>query len=102
MNDKKSFTRNENNKDLGLLKQVWKQERLSLETRHEHSISVPDSTSLNHYVTNKTLQHNTFIKFERGDPLMFPYCLEPKIHYPRENTLLFTPVNTTSNMVWRQ
>ena len=27
------------NKDLGLLKRVRKQERLSLETRHEHSIS---------------------------------------------------------------
>ena len=35
------------NKDLGLLKKVRKQERLSLETRHEPSISVPDSTSLN-------------------------------------------------------
>ena len=50
-------------KDLGLLKKVWKQERLRgdfwfwklfweswelFSARHEHSISVPDSTSLNH------------------------------------------------------
>ena len=44
---KKIYTRNEKNKDLGLLKRVQKQERLSLETRQEHSISGPDSTSLN-------------------------------------------------------
>ena len=37
---KKTFTINEKKKDLGLLKKVRKQERLSLETRHEHSISV--------------------------------------------------------------
>ena len=49
------------NKDLVLLKKVQKQERLSLETMHKHSISVPDSTSLNHCVTNNTLQHNLFI-----------------------------------------
>ena len=43
--DKKSLLEMKN-KDLGLLKKVWKQERLSLETRHEHLISVPNSTSL--------------------------------------------------------
>ena len=58
--DKKTFTINE---DLGLLKKVRKQERLRgdfwfwklfweswelFSARHEHSISVPDSTSLNH------------------------------------------------------
>ena len=37
---KKNITINEKKKDLGLLKKVRKQERLSLETRHEHSISV--------------------------------------------------------------
>ena len=37
---KKTFTINEKKKDFGLLKKVRKQERLSLETRHEHSISV--------------------------------------------------------------
>ena len=41
------YIRNKIGKDLGLLKKVRKQERLSLETRHEHSISVPNSTSLN-------------------------------------------------------
>ena len=69
---KKTFTINEKNKDLGLLKKVRKQERLRgdfwfwklfweswelLGARHEHSISVPDSTSLNHCITDKTLQH---------------------------------------------
>ena len=49
-------------KDLGSLKKVWKQERLSLETRHEHLISVPNSTSLNHRVTDRTLQHK-FVYF---------------------------------------
>ena len=59
-------------KDLGLLKKVRKQERLRSDfwfwklfweswelfsARHEHSISVPDSTSLNHCITDKTLQH---------------------------------------------
>ena len=38
-------TVNEKNKDLGLLKNVRKQWK---DVRHEHSISVPDSTSLNH------------------------------------------------------
>ena len=41
--DKKKFFTiyiNEKKKDLGLLKKVRKQERLSLQTRHEHSISV--------------------------------------------------------------
>ena len=56
-NDKKTFTINEKKKDLGLLKKVQKLERSSLETRHEHSISVPHSTSLNHCITDKTLQH---------------------------------------------
>ena len=61
--DKKTFTRNDQSKDLGLLKKVRKQERLRgdfrfwklfwesselFSARHEHSISVPDSTSLNH------------------------------------------------------
>ena len=41
---KKTFTINEKNKDLGLLKIVRKQERLSLETRHEYSISVQGMT----------------------------------------------------------
>ena len=60
---KKTFTINEKNKDLGLLKKVWKQEKLRgdfwfwklfwkswelFSARQEHSISVPDSTSLNH------------------------------------------------------
>ena len=60
---KKTFTINEKSKDLGLLKKVRKQERLRgdfrlrklfweswelFSVRHEHSISVPDSTSLNH------------------------------------------------------
>ena len=59
-------------KDLGLLKKERKQERLMgdfrfwklfleswevFSARHEHSISVPDSTSLNHCITDKTLQH---------------------------------------------
>ena len=43
---KETFTINEKNKDLGLLKKVRKQERLSLETRHEHSISVQDMNIL--------------------------------------------------------
>ena len=43
--DKKTFTINEKMKDLGLLKKVRKQERLSLETRHEHSISVQGMNS---------------------------------------------------------
>ena len=47
--------------NLGLLKKVRKQERLSYETRYEHSISVPDSISLNHCVTDNTLQHNIII-----------------------------------------
>ena len=61
--DKKTFTINEKSKDLGLLKKLRKQERLRGDllfwklfweswelfgARHEHSISVPDSTSLNH------------------------------------------------------
>ena len=69
---KKTFTINEKNKDLGLLKKVRKQERLRgdfwfwklfweswelFSARYEHSISVPDSTSLNHCITDKTLQH---------------------------------------------
>ena len=60
---KNTFTINEKSKDLGLLKKVRKQERLRddfwfwklfweswelFSARHEHSISVPDSTSLNH------------------------------------------------------
>ena len=63
--DKKTFTINEKSKDLGLLKKLRKQERLRGDlwfwklfweswelfgARHEHSISVPDSTSLNHYL----------------------------------------------------
>ena len=69
---KKTFTINEKSKDLGLLKKVRKQERLRgdfrlwklfweswelFSVRHEHSISVPDSTSLNHCNTDKMLQH---------------------------------------------
>ena len=69
---KKTFIINEKSKDLGLLKKVRKQEMLRgdfrfwklfweswelFSARHEHSISVPDSTSLNHCITDKMLQH---------------------------------------------
>ena len=40
ISDKKSFTTNKKNKDSRLLNKVLKQERLSLEIRHEHSVSV--------------------------------------------------------------
>ena len=68
----KNNTINKKSKDLGLLKKVRKQERLRgdfyfwklfweswelFSARHEHSISVPDSTSLNHCITGETLQH---------------------------------------------
>ena len=56
--DKKTFTINEKKKNLGLLKKVRKQERLSLETRHEHSISVPDSTSLSHCLQTRLELHS--------------------------------------------
>ena len=68
-------TINGKSKDLGLLKKVRKQEMLrfnfwywklfweSLElfsARHEHSISVPDSTSLNHCLqTRRSVEHWT-------------------------------------------
>ena len=71
------------NKDLGLLKKVWKQEKLRgdfwfwklfweswelFSARQEHSISVPDSTSLNHCITDKdvTTPFYTYIKFDQG------------------------------------
>ena len=38
---------------------VRKQERLSFETRYEHSINVPDSTSLNHCL--QTISESTVV-----------------------------------------
>ena len=79
--------------NLGLLKKSTETRKviaqLSLETRHEHSISVPDSTSLNHCVTDKTLQHNFFILLSnliRSD--LSSILLEPKIHYQKGNTFI--------------
>ena len=84
-------------KDLGLLKKVRKQEKLRgdfwfwklfweswelFSARHEHSISVPDSTSLNHYSTDKMLQH----LFIQGVTSLVSILLDPKIHYQKENT----------------
>ena len=85
-------------KDLGLLKKVQKQERLrgdfrfwklfweswELFSRHEHSISVPDSTSLNHCITDKTLQH----LFILVSSLVKEWL--PKIHYQKENSFIIT------------
>ena len=101
---KKTFTINEKNKDLGLLKKVRKQERLRddfwfcklfwkswelFSARHEHSISVPDSTSLNHCITDKTLQR-LFIHVSslQGVTALVSILLVPKIHYQKENPFI--------------
>ena len=99
---KKTFTINEKNKDLGLLKKVWKQEKLRgdfwfwklfweswelFSARQEHLISVPDSTSLNHCITDKTLQH-LFIHVSSLIKALVSILLVPKIHYQKENPLI--------------
>ena len=92
---KKSFTINEKSKDLGLLKKVRKRERLRgdfrfwklfwescelFSARHEHSISVPDSTSL---ITALLIRrYNTFLYlyqvWSRSDCQKF--IIKRKIH----------------------
>ena len=104
---KKTFTINEKNKDLGLLKKVWKQEKLRgdfwfwklfweswelFSARQEHSISVPDSTSLNHCNTDKTLQR-LFIHVSSLIKALVSILLVPKIHYQKENPLIITKIH---------
>ena len=99
---KKTFTINEKNKDLGLLKKVRKQEKLRgdfwfwklfweswelFSARHEHSISVPDSTSLNHCITDKTLQR-LFIHVSSLIKALVSILLVLKIHYQKENPFI--------------
>ena len=99
---KKTFTINEKNEDLGLLKKVRKQEKLRgdfwfwklfweswelFSARHEHSISVPDSTSLNHCITDKTLQR-LFIHVSSLIKALVSILLVPKIHYQKENPFI--------------
>ena len=114
---KKTFTINEKNKDLGFLKKVRKQEKLRgdfwfwklfweswelFSARHEHSISVPDSTSLNHCITDKTLQR-LFIHVSSLIKALVSILLVPKgrcLHlggpYPRGWSVV--PIY----LVWRQ
>ena len=97
---KKTFTINEKNKDLGLLKKVRKQEKLRgdsgsefweswelFSARHELSISVPDSTSLNHCITDKTLQR-LFIHVSSLIKALVSILLVQKIHYQKENPFI--------------
>ena len=58
--------------------------------RHEHSISVPDSTSLNHCSTDKTLQHLFILvsSLIKGVTSLVSILLEPKIHYQKENPFI--------------
>ena len=121
---KKTFTINEKNKDLGLLKKVRKQEKLRgdfwfwklfweswelFSTRHEHSISVPDSTSLNHCITDKTLQcldqgscfHTLSAEnsLSKGKSIYYllKFIIKRKIHLLFTTHAMATPITTPNS-----